>query len=158
MSDSSEAAPKIPKQSTEDGHQLAAWLIEEKWQLVHDGASPHPLPSGAAILKPIPRSASQLDVFNTYLPPALWDTLSVVANRNLARRNPSDTWYRTTTPVEMRRWYSIQIGLENTWGNSSTNLREHFAEVKCMLHSTGMGYDRFCVLSICCCPTASEHC
>lgn len=157
MADSSESPAKIAKPSAEGERQLAAWLIEQKWRIVDDVALLHPrVPHATATLKPIVWRATQVDVFDLYLPPELWDLLSVICNRNLARRDPRDTRYRTTTPEELRKWYGLQIGLENTWGNCSTDLKEHFAHVKALLHSSGLGYDRFRMISNCICPTVDE--
>ena len=47
--------------------------------------------------------------------------------------------------------------MENTFGNSFVSTPKHFAYVKKELGVvSGMGFDRFCILSNDCCPTSEE--
>jgi len=57
----------------------------------------------------------------------------------------------------MKKWYATQMMIENTFGNSFTELSKHLAFIKTELGgSIGMGVDRFSILSHECCPAPEE--
>ena len=158
MSEICESPLKIRKGNQCSVQDMSSWLIENNWKIVSDEFQlVEKFISSPAILKPILQRKSQIDIFFTYLPTILWNLLVTITNRNLAKRDPLDGRNKTTTLEEMFIWYSIQIMMENTYGNVFKDLPSHFAHIKKLIGGKiGIGSDRFRILTNSCCPTVDE--
>lgn len=94
------------------------------------------------------RNISHLQAFDLFFPQDIWGTMVIAVNRNLARgRNcdvKRDSRYKDTTISEIKKFYAIQMALENSWGNSNRNLRNHIGTLKQKYSNwpRGFGVDR----------------
>lgn len=94
---------------------------------------------------------TRVTIFDTYFSIDFWEKLVDVVNRNLSINTSisikKDSRKKMTNLHELRRFYAIQMCLENSFGNNTRNLRDHFKLVK-EEHSgeIGMGFDRFSIL------------
>lgn len=89
-------------------------------------------------------------MYNEIFTEDIWNLLVTVVNRNFARNtnqsNVRDRRKRPTNPVEMNKFYAVQMLIENTYGNSTRNMRSHFKTLKDKYKNQwprGMGVDRF---------------
>lgn len=69
-------------------------------------------------------------------------------NRNLCKdtncSSKKDSRYKNTTIAEMKKFYAIQMAMENTYGNEYTNLESHVKGLKAKFTNwpRGLGLDR----------------
>jgi hypothetical protein len=100
--------------------------------------------------------------FVQFAPPAVWEILVTAVNRNLAAGDTvdrkRDPRRRDTSAGELLRFYGIQMAIENTYGNNSHSMREHFASLKKDMGHwfPQMGIDRFQALMSAFAPSPEE--
>jgi len=148
------------KRGKDDVVALSAWMVENGWVVL--GFERHLVEkrtSQPSRLRPLAMEATQLGVFNLHVPEEVWELLCAVVNRNLVagRSECTDTRRRDTNCNEMKGWYALQMAMENTWGNATRLMRDHFAVVKKEYGAVpGLGGDRFRFISAACNPTPDE--
>ena len=160
-------SPQAKRQHTDAEERAATWFAENNWSIV---ASPQQLEqcvSTAPATLRIPRSdhpLSKVEAMISLIPLQVWVVLERAINRNLASANPADTRYKPTTMNELLRFYSIQILIENTYGNNTKSIRDHFKILKKdgipgsgkPFEVKGIGLDRFVALKAALIPTVEE--
>lgn len=83
-------------------------------------------------------------------------------NRNLAQGTSvsqlKDSRRKDTSPRELLKFYAIQMAMENTYGNSTSDIQKHFAALKCQYGRSfpNMGIDRFLALLSAFAPSVEE--
>ena len=142
-----------------NSHGAATWMVENGWELLD---TPRNLElcvdTGPAILScrhTAPQS--RVAAFLCLVPLALWQLLVIVANRHLTASNVRTFLHKLTTVDELLLFYSVQIMIETTYGNSTKDAKKHFLQLKkdgFAIH--GLGRSRFFLLKNSLCPSVPE--
>ena len=142
--------PHAKRQRQLSCEETAVYLVEIGWSLLD---SPRDLEIGVqtepALLKYertlVPEA--KISTMLRFLPPLLWQLLVFIVNRSLTATNIRSCRRKPTTPGELLRFYSIQLVIENTFGNDTKTLEKHFKCIKSNGHTVkGLGCDRFLLI------------
>ena len=93
---------------------------------------------------------TELSAFEKLVSDELWEMLAQVVNENLVKGAQGSSRKKDTSSSELKRWFGIWLQVENTWGNDSKEIRDHFLSVKSKCGGCkGLGADRFTYLFEC---------
>lgn len=90
----------------------------------------------------------------------IWILLLAIINRNISQSSGEGQKRqgRISSLPEVKKFYAIQVAIENTYGNDCRSLRKHHQVIKSKYASfpTGLGVARFELLRSCLNPTKEE--
>lgn len=96
----------------------------------------------------------------TIIDARVWDLMVRIINRNLVRNTNQQTKRRPrlTTRREVKQFYGVEIKFENSYGNDTRDIKQHFNKVKrdCPHYPRGLGVTRFLCLKRNFIPTSEE--
>ena len=100
---------------------------------------------------------TELSAFEKLVPDEIWEMLAQVVNENLVKGAQGSSRKKDTSSSELKRWFGIWLQVENTWGNDSKEIRDHFLSVKSECGGCkGLGADRFTYLLNAIQPSVAE--
>ena len=127
----------------------AAWLVEGSWSLIAL-FSKSSMSQRFPPLQRLSDEETELSAFEKLVSDEIWEMLAQVVNENLVKGAQGSSRKKDTSSSELQRWFGIWLQVENTWGNDSKEIRDHFFSVKSKCGGCkGLGADRFTYLFEC---------
>lgn len=131
---------------------FAALIVENDYKLLKSPSSLSPKVSDAPIELRQVNDGSALTAFQQIFPLPIWNFLLNLINTRIRIKNigrKKHNRLRELSVDELVRWYGILMTIENTYGNDSTNIRDHFADVSAYFEKKGimpfgLGREYFC--------------
>lgn len=131
-SEAQEPQRKARKGEEDDIDSLSAWMVQNGWVVLdferHLVKKSEDRPS---VLKPTLAGESLVDIFNRHITEDVWSLLMSVVNGNLVKgrsEGNSDWRSRDTNVTEIKKFYAIQMLMENTYGNDTKGHPQAFQE------------------------------
>jgi hypothetical protein len=120
--------------------------LENGWKLIDSALLSQPVQK--SVLKRGNPLESPVQILLRFIPPAVWNILVTAVNRNLSSNQSSLSKKRYSlkmaTMEQSIQFYGLVIQIENSYGNDTRNLREHYKNIKLQFGEIrGMGLDRF---------------